>query len=77
MEDYSFASATPTTRAVGDLMVSAGLQGDLSDFITVLYVTERTYLDRGARYLTAGKRPDSPAHREWIYLRGRISLATW
>ena len=45
MEDYSFASATPTTRAVGDLMVSAGLQGDLSDFITVLYVTERTYLD--------------------------------
>ena len=34
--------------------------------MTVLYVTEGTYLDWGTRLLEAGKRPSQPIYREWI-----------
>ena len=69
-EDYSSVSASPTTRAFGDFLVRTGLEGDFTDIITVLYVTEGTYLDWGTRFLKEGKKPNNPVYREWIYLHG-------
>ena len=69
-EDYASASASPTTQAFGDFLVRTGLDGSFDDIITVLYVTEGTYLDWGTRLLKEGKRPENPVYREWIDLHG-------
>ena len=69
-KEYSTATASPTTRAFGDFMVRVGLEGTFEDIVTVLYVTERTYLDWGTRLIEEGKSPDNPIYREWISLHG-------
>ncbi len=69
-EDYLSVSASPTTRAFGDLLVRAGLEGDFTDIITVLYVTEGTYLDWGTRLLKTNEKPANPVYREWIDIHG-------
>ena len=68
--EYSSARPTPTTQAFGDFIMRAGLEGDFEDIITVLYVTEGTYLDWGTRLIEAGKRPSNPVYREWIDIHG-------
>ena len=65
-EEYAAASASPVTQAFGDFMVRTGLEGRFEDIVTVLYVTEATYLDWGTRLLEAGKRPRHPVYQEWI-----------
>lgn len=72
--DYSSASASPTTQAFGDFLMRTGLEGSFEDIITILYVTEGTYLDWGTRLLEAGKKPDNPVYREWIDLHGPAVL---
>lgn len=69
-EEYAAASASPTTQAFGDFLVRTGLEGTFEDCMTILYVTEGTYLDWGTRFLEAGKNPSSPVYREWIDLHG-------
>ena len=69
-EEYSTASASPTTQAFGDFLTRVGYEGDFEDIVTVLYVTEGTYLDWGTRLLKAGKRPASPVYQEWIDIHG-------
>ena len=69
-EDYSAAGASPTTQAFGDFLMRIGLEGDFEDILTVLYVTEGTYLDWGTRLIESGKRPDNPIYQEWIDLHG-------
>ena len=68
--EYTSAGASPTTQAFGDFMVRVGLEGTFEDIITVLYVTEGTYLDWGTRLAQEGKRPENPIYREWIDLHG-------
>ena len=63
-------SASPITQAFGDFLVRTGLEGSFEDIVTVLYVTEGTYLDWGTRLLEAGKRPGQPIYREWIDIHG-------
>jgi thiaminase/transcriptional activator TenA len=47
------------------------LQGDFIDIMTILYVTEGTYLDWATRLLEAGRRPDTPKiYAEWIDIHG-------
>jgi thiaminase len=67
---YMAASATPVTRAFGDFLVRTGLEGSFEDIVTVLYVTEGTYLDWGSRLLEAGKSPSQAIYREWIEIHG-------
>ncbi|MCH7802139.1 MAG: hypothetical protein IIC24_11445, partial [Chloroflexi bacterium] len=79
-EEYSSASASPTTRAFGDFLVRTGLEGSFEEIITVLYVTEATYLDWGTRLISEGKKPDNPVYREWIDIHGPSvlgSLVEW
>ncbi len=73
-EEYRAASALPITRAFGDFMVRTGLEGAFEDILTVLYVTEGTYLDWGTRLLEAGKRPRNPIYRQWIEIHGPAVL---
>ena len=58
------AQSTPVKTV--DFLVRTGLEGSFEDIVTVLYVTEGTYLDWGTRLLEAGKRPSHPIYREWI-----------
>ena len=58
--EYSAASATPSTQAFGDFIMRTALQGQFIDIITILYVTEGTYLDWATRLLEAGRRPTRP-----------------
>ena len=79
-EEYSSVSASPTCQAFGDFMMRVGLEGDFQDIMTVLYVTEGTYLDWGTRLFEAGKRPSNPVYREWIDIHGPQvlgELVTW
>jgi len=69
-EEYAAASASSVTQAFGDFMVRTGLEGSFEDIVTILYVTEGTYLDWGTRLLEAGKRPRQPIYREWIDIHG-------
>jgi thiaminase/transcriptional activator TenA len=74
------ASASPITQGFGDFLVRTGLEGSFEDIVTVLYVTEGTYLDWGTRLLEAGKSPHQPLYREWIDLHGPQvlgALVTW
>lgn len=69
--EYSAASATPTTQAFGDFIMRTALEGDFIDILTILYVTEGTYLDWATRLLEAGRRPESPKiYAEWIDIHG-------
>ena len=69
-EQYSSVGASPTTQAFGDFMVRTAMEGRFEDIITVLYVTEGTYLEWGTRFLQEGKNPANPVYREWIGLHG-------
>lgn len=72
--EYQAARATPTTQAFGDFLMRTGLAGTFEDILTLLYVTEGTYLDWGERLLTAGNLPEHPLYREWIELHGPAVL---
>jgi len=39
-EQYTSASASPTTLAFGDFLVRTGYEGDFFDISTVMFVTE-------------------------------------
>lgn len=69
-EDYSSATASPTTQGFGDFLVRTGLGGSFEEVVAVCYVTEGTYLDWGTRFLNEGKSPSNPIYREWIELHG-------
>ena len=65
-EEYRSVNASPTTQAFGDFLMRVGVEGDFEDIVTILYVTEGTYLDWATRLAEAGKRPQNPVYREWI-----------
>ena len=69
-QEYTTATASPTTQAFGDFLVRVGLEGRFEDIITVLYVTEATYLDWGTRLLNQGFSPANPIYKEWIEIHG-------
>ena len=72
--EYSSAVASPTTQAFGDFLLRTSLEGDFLDIVTVLYVTEATYLDWATRLIRAGSRPENPVYRQWIDLHGPDAL---
>ena len=73
-EEYAVVEASPTTQAFGDFMMRVSLEGTFEDILTVLYVTEGTYLDWGTRLIEAGSQPQNPIYREWIDLHGPAVL---
>lgn len=67
-DDSQAAQASPLTQAFGDFLVRTGYAGTFAEIVTVLYVTEGTYLDWGTRLVAAGKRPGHALYQEWIDL---------
>ena len=54
------------------------LQGQFIDIMTILYVTEGTYLDWATRLLEAGRRPDTPKiYAEWIDITALKCSVSW
>jgi thiaminase/transcriptional activator TenA len=74
--EYTSASAAPLTQAFGDFLVRTGVEGSFADIVTLLYVTEGTYLDWGTQLIAAGKQPDNPLYQEWITIHGPQVLGT-
>ena len=69
-KEYTSAMASPTTRAFGDFLARVGLEGTFADALTVLYVTEGTYLDWGTALIRQGRDPENRVYGEWIALHG-------
>lgn len=67
---YTSATPSPVTQAFGDFMARVAMEGDYWDVVTMLAVTEGTYLDWGRRLIEAGKRPENPVYQEWIDIHG-------
>ena len=73
-EELTSAVATPVTQGFCDFVVRVGHEGTFDEIITVLYVTEGTYLDWASRLIAAGRIPRDPIYREWIDLHGPAAL---
>ena len=69
-KDYSSVKASPTTQAFGDFLVRTSFEGTFDEIVMVLYVTEGTYLDWGARLMEEKAKPANSVYREWIDLHG-------
>ena len=73
-EELTSSVATPATQGFCDFIARVGHEGSFDEIITVLYVTEGTYLDWASRLIDAGRRPDNEIYREWIDLHGPAAL---
>lgn len=69
-KDYSSVKASPTTQAFGDFLVRTSFEGTFDEIVMVLYVTEGTYLDWGARLMEEKVKPANSVYKEWIDLHG-------
>ena len=77
-EELTGAVASPVTQGFVDFLARVGHEGTFDEIVTVLYVTEGTYLDWATRLIEAGRAPDNELYpefyREWIDLHGPGAL---
>ena len=64
-ERYRGAAPGPTALALGNLMGRTAYEGGFAEILTVLAVTEGTYLDWPARNAARGAAPKTPIYRDW------------
>jgi thiaminase/transcriptional activator TenA len=62
---YADTQPATATRAMGDLLTRVAYEGSFAEILTVLVVTEGTYLDWASRLVEAG-RVGSGVAREWV-----------
>ena len=60
-EELTAAVASPVTQGFVDFLTRVGHEGTFDEIVTVLYVTEGTYLDWATRLIDAGRVPDNAA----------------
>ena len=73
-EELTASVASPATQGFCDFVTRVGHEGTFDEIITVLYVTEGTYLEWARRLIEAGRVPDDGFYREWIDLHGPAAL---
>ena len=73
--DYEEAEPTPAARALGDLMVRTSYEGTFAEVLTVLVVTELTYLEWATRQ--AGKKPGAQVYEDWIVIHSAPDFRTF
>ena len=73
-EELTSAVATPVTLGFGDFLARVGHEGTFDEIVTVLYVTEGTYLDWATRLIEAKRVPQDHLYGEWIDLHGPDAL---
>ena len=64
-ERYRGAAPGPTALALGNLMGRTAYEGGFAEILTVLAVTEGTYLDWPARNAARRAAPKTPIYRDW------------
>ncbi|MBI4336950.1 MAG: TenA family protein [Chloroflexi bacterium] len=67
-EQYSPPEATPTAQAYGDFLARTAFEGSFPVILTVLVVSEWTYLDWATRLAQGSKLPKTPVYRAWVDL---------
>lgn len=72
--EYEAVEPSLTTQAFGDFIVRVAHEGSFEDILTVLYVTEGSYMDWATRLTDEGAAPENPIYGEWIELHGRNVL---
>jgi thiaminase/transcriptional activator TenA len=73
-DELTAAVASPATQGFVDFLTRVGHEGTFDEIVTVLYVTEGTYLDWATRLIEAGRVPENPFYKEWIDLHGPEAL---
>ena len=73
-EELTASVAMPATQGFCDFVTRVGHEGTFDEIITVLYVTEGTYLEWATRLIEAGRVPDTGFYREWIDIHGPAAL---
>lgn len=67
-DQYSPPDASEAAMAFGNLMTSVAYQGTFADILTVLLVTEWTYLDWATRLVREKRVPRNQPSRDWVAL---------
>ncbi|MBI4233118.1 MAG: thiaminase II [Chloroflexi bacterium] len=77
MREYLKAEPTPTTRAYSDFVLRVAHEGDFAALLTLLVVSEWTYLDWATRLVQAGKVPSTDAYRKWVEIHSTPGFRTF
>ena len=72
--ELTAAVASPATQGFVDFLTRVGHEGTFDEIVTVLYVTEGTYLDWATRLINAGRVPKNEFYKGWIDLHGPAAL---
>ncbi len=65
-EKYTGAELLPTALAYANFLLRTGHEGSFNEILTILLVTEWTYLDWAKRLVAQGKKPGRRVYQEWI-----------
>ena len=76
-ERYRDAALGPTTLALGNLMGRTAYEGSFAEILTLLAVTEGTYLDWPARNAERGADPMTPIYRDWTAVHASPEFETF
>jgi thiaminase/transcriptional activator TenA len=71
---YTSTSPAVTTRAMGNLMARVAYEGSFTEILTVLVVTEGTYLEWASRLVEAGREPRTGVYREWVEIHSNADF---
>ena len=74
---YRGAAREPTTLAMGNLMGRTAYEGGFAEILTVLAVTEGTYLDWPVRNAARGAVPKTPIYRDWTEVHASPEFETF
>ena len=76
-EQYERPKATPTAKAMGEFMVRVAYEGSYAELLTVLAVTELTYLEWAARQSETSKLPANDIYGAWIDIHANADFKSF
>ncbi len=76
LSESQYADTRPAaaTKAMGDLLTRVAYEGSFAEILTVLVVTEGTYLDWASRLVETGQVPGSGVAREWVEIHSNADF---
>ena len=73
-EQYARPEPLPAATAFGNLMTRVAYEGSFAELLTVLVVTEWSYLDWATRLVQAGRRPSTRVYWDWIEIHSNAEF---
>ena len=71
---YTSTAPAATARALGNLMTRVAYEGSFAEILTVLVVSEGTYLEWASRLVGAGRVPRTEVYREWVEIHSNAGF---